>query len=184
MRNQLLKNGRYALVRQRHAMQPSGLRARTKSSDFSVRCVAIRDYPSFPRRRESSTPPANGAPVAALPCGFRRGGIEQRFSWRSTHTGFPPSRICANLKWCKHAFAARHAFWAVPPSGGVQQPNCSLLRSGQARALTRGTAAPALKPSHATGKAHVGGPGAVVSLHQFACPTLAKSNPQGETRSA
>ena len=103
---------------------------------------------------------------------------------RRRGTGFPPARICANLKWCKHAFAARHAFWAVPPNGGVQQPNCSLLRSGQARALTRGTAAPALKPSHATGKAHVGGPGAVVSLHQFACPTLAKSNPQGETRSA
>ena len=39
-----------------------------------ARCVSIRDYPSFPRRRESSTPSTNGAPVAALPRDFRRGG--------------------------------------------------------------------------------------------------------------
>ena len=110
--------------------------------------------------------------------------FKQRSPCHRAHTGFPLSRICANLKWSKHAFAVKHAFWAAPPGGSVQQPNYSLSRSGQARALARGTAAPASKPSHATGKAHAGGPGAVVNLDQCACPTFAKSNPQGEKRSA
>ena len=49
--------------------------ARIRTSDSLARCAAMRHCSSFPRRRESSTQSTNGAPVAALPRGFRREGL-------------------------------------------------------------------------------------------------------------